>query len=82
MPIYILIALFTMEQKKIEKELNGENVKITKRSHAYKCYASNYRVEILNSLNPELNFSNIESAIQNKPINLLNKPKGLKIWQH
>ena len=41
--------------------MNGENVKITKRSHAYKCYASNYRVEILNSLNPELNFSNIYS---------------------
>ena len=30
-----------------------ENMKITKGSHAYKAYVSNYNVETLNSFNPE-----------------------------
>ena len=37
-----------------EKCLDEKNAKITKRSHDYKGYASTYSVEILNSLNPEL----------------------------
>ena len=31
-----------------------KNTKITKRSHAYRGYASTYNVEYLNSFNPEL----------------------------
>ena len=34
--------------------LNGKNVKVKKRAHAFKGYASTYNVEILNSFNPEL----------------------------
>ena len=34
--------------------LKKSNVKITKQVHAFKDYTSFYNVEILNSLNPEL----------------------------
>ena len=40
--------------KKSETVLNEENVKIAKRAHAFKGYASSYDVEILNSFNFEL----------------------------
>ena len=51
--------------------MNEKNVKITKRSHAFKRYASSY-VEILNSFNPELQLKD------NKLIDLLNELKGFK----
>ena len=51
--------------------LNEKNVKTTKQSYAYRNYASAYNVEILNSLNPELQLKDTESAIKNKLINLL-----------
>ena len=51
------------ETKKTENFLNKNNVKITKRSHAFKGYASSYNVKILNSFNPELQLKDTESAI-------------------
>ena len=62
-------------ETKSENFLNEKNVKITKRSHAFKRYASSY-VEILNSFNPELQLKDTESAIKNHLIDLLNKLKG------
>ena len=54
------------------------DVKITKRSHAFKDYASSYNLEILNSFNPELQFKVTESAFKNKLIHLLPELKGFK----
>ena len=49
----------------IEKN-NEKNIKITKRAHVFKRYASSYNVEILNSFNPELQLKDTESGIKNK----------------
>ena len=57
-----------MIQKKIKKILNERNVKITKQALAFKSYASTYNVEILNSFNPELQFTDAESPIKSKMI--------------
>ena len=45
-----------------------KNITITKREHAFKGYASTYNVEILNSLNPEMQLKDTESAIKSKLI--------------
>ena len=66
------------ETKKTEKFLNKNNVKITKRSHAFKGYASSYNVKILNSFNPELQLKDTESAIENKLKDLLSELKYFK----
>ena len=58
--------------------MNEKNIKIAKREHAVKGYASTYNVETLNSLNPELQLKDIESAIKNKLIKLLTQLKGFK----
>ena len=58
--------------------MNEKNVKITKREHAFKGYASTYNVEILNSFNPELQLKDTESAIKSKLIELLTQLKGFK----
>ena len=50
---YVLIALYKVIQKS-ENLLNEKNVKIAKREHAFKGYASTYNNGILNSFNPEL----------------------------
>ena len=42
------------ETKKFENFLSQKNVKIAKRAHAFKGYASTYNVKILNSINTEL----------------------------
>ena len=55
-----------------------KNAKITKWSHTYEGCASTYNVEILNSLNPELQLKDIESAIKNKLIDLLSELRGFK----
>ena len=54
------------ETKKNENFLNKKIVKITKRAHDFKWYASSYNVEILNSYNPELKLKDTESGIKNK----------------
>ena len=63
--------------QKSENCLNKQNVKITKRAYAFKGYASSYHVEILNSLNPELQLQDTESAIKNKLKKLLTELKIL-----
>ena len=46
-----------------ENVLSEKNVKISKREHAVKGFASTYYVEILSSFNPELQLKDTESAI-------------------
>ena len=53
-------------------------MKITKRAHAFKGYASTYNVEIFNFLNPELQLKDTESPIKNKLKKLLSELKGFK----
>ena len=53
-------------------------MKITKREHAFKGYASTYNVEFLHASNIELQLKNTESAIKSKLIELLNQLKGFK----
>ena len=43
-----------------------KTVKIAKRSHAFKGYASSYNVIILSSFNPELQLKDTKPAIKNK----------------
>ena len=49
-----------------------------KRSHAFKGYIDSYNVEILNSFNPELQLNYTESAVRNKPIDLLSELKDFE----
>ena len=58
--------------------MNEKNIKLTKREHACKGYASIYNVEILNSLNAELQLKDTESAIKSKLIELLTQLRGFK----
>ena len=51
-------------------------MKITKQAHAFKGYGNTYKVEILNSFNPEL--KDIESAAKNKLEKLLSELRGFK----
>ena len=71
----VLIALYIVIQKKSENFLNDKNMKITKREHAFKVYASTYNIEILNSFNPELQLKDTESTIKSKQIKLLTQLK-------
>ena len=57
--------------KKTENFLNKKYVKIAKREHAFKSFASTYNTETLNSFNPESQLKDAESAIKCKPIGLL-----------
>ena len=61
-----------MYEKKIK------NAKITKRSHAYKGYASTYCVKTLICFNPELQIKDTEYANRKKLIDLLTELKGFK----
>ena len=73
-----MTTLYIRKQKKSENFFNEKNVKITKRSRAYRGYVSTYNVEILNSFNPEQQLKDTESAIKNNVINLLSKLRGFK----
>ena len=66
------------DTKKSENFLKDKNVKITKRAHAFKGYASSYNVEVLNSFNLELELKDTESTIKKKLIDLLTQLKGFK----
>ena len=62
-----------IENSNIDKNSNSpvytettKCAKIMKQSHTYKGYASTYNVNILNSLNPELQLTNTKFAIKNK----------------
>ena len=61
MVLYIVI-------QKSQNFLNEENVRIIKRAHAFKGFASSYNVDILNSSNLELQLKDTESAIKSKLI--------------
>ena len=65
----MLIALYIVIQK---------NVKITKREHTFKGFASTYIVEILNYSNPELQLKDTDSATKSKLVELLTQLKGFK----
>ena len=58
--------------------MNKKNIKIKKQEHGFKGYASTYNVEILNSLNPEVQLKDTESAIKSKLIELLTQLKDFK----
>ena len=64
--------------KKNNDFVNKKNVKITKREHAFKDYASTYNVEISNSFNPKLQLNDTESSIKSELIDLLSKLRGFK----
>ena len=70
---------FFSETKKSENFLNGKSIKITKREHSFKGYASICNGEILNSFNSELQLKGIESAIKSKLIELLTQLRGFKL---
>ena len=59
--------------------MNGKSIKITKREHSFKGYASICNGEILNSFNSELQLKGIESAIKSKLIELLTQLRGFKL---
>ena len=65
-----------MIQKKRKFFKQKKHVKITKREHTFKGFASTYSVEILNYFNPELQLKDTESAIKSKLIELLTQLKG------
>ena len=53
-----------------------KNVKITKRAHAFKSFASSYNAKTLNSFNPEL--KDTKPAIRCKPADSLSELKSFK----
>ena len=58
--------------------MKEKNVKITKWAHGFEGYASSYNVEKLNSLEPELQLKDTESAIKNKLKKKLPELRGSK----
>ena len=50
----------------MENVLNETKVKIAKRAHAFKGYASSYTIQILNSFDPEIQLKYSECTIKNK----------------
>ena len=64
--------------QKIKTHFKRKKLKITKISHAFKGLASSYNVEILNSLGPELQLKDSESAIRSKQQKFLFELKGFK----
>ena len=61
-----------------ENFLNEKDVKIAKREHDFKSYASTYNVEILNLFNPKLQLKDTESAIKGPLTELLAQLNGFK----
>ena len=62
--------------QKSESFLNEKNIKITKRAHAFKSFASCYNAETLSSFNSEL--KDTGSAIRSKPADSLPEIKSFK----
>ena len=58
--------------------MNEKNLKIKKRRHAFRDYASSHNAGILNYFNPDLQLKDTESAIKNKLKGLLTELKGFK----
>ena len=55
--------------------MSKKDVKLTKREHAFKDYASTYNVDILNLFNSDLQLKDIETAITSVLIELLTQLK-------
>ena len=53
------------DTKKVKIFQTKKTIKIAKREHAFRDFASTYNIEILNSFNPELQLKDTESAIKN-----------------
>ena len=68
------------DTKRSKTFLDKKNVKITKRAHSFKDFASTYHVEVLNSFHCELQLQDTESSIKSRPIDLLTRLKGLNSW--
>ena len=62
----------------LSKKKDNKNVKRIKRIHVYKCYASTYNGDILDSFHSELQLKNTQSAIKNNLKYLLSKLRRLK----
>ena len=60
------IQLLIFWYKTSEKFLSQKNLKLIKREHAFKGFASTYNVEILNYFNTDLQLKDTKSAIKNK----------------
>ena len=58
--------------------MNEKNIKVTKREHTFKSYASTCNVEILNYFNLELQLRDTDSVIKSKLIHLFSELKGIK----
>ena len=58
--------------------MDEKNAKTTKRSHAFKGYASSYNVEVLKFFNSELQLKDTESATKNKLIDSMTDLKDFK----
>ena len=71
----ILLVLYIVKKLKI---FWIKTIKITKQSHVYNGYTSNYNADILNSLNPELKLTDTESKIKNELIDLLSELRGFQ----
>ena len=65
------------DTKKV-KIINEKNVKITKRKHAFKGFASPYNFELLNPFNLELHSEDTEYAIKSKLIDILPELRGIQ----
>ena len=52
-------------------------MRITKRKHAFKGFASTYNIASLNSFNPELKVKDTEYAIKNKLKKLLSQLRDI-----
>ena len=67
-----------IDTKKSKNFLIKKNVKIIKRAHTFKSFASTYYVEIFNFFDHGLNLKDTESAIKNNLKNLLSKLREFK----
>ena len=68
----------TKREKVFDEKKTMKKIKIAKESHAYKCYASTYNVDTLNSSNSQLHLKHTEFAIKDKLKDLLPELKGFK----
>ena len=57
-------------------------MRITKREHTFKGFASTYNIESLNYFNPELQIKDTEYAIKNKLKKLLSQLRDINSWQN